>query len=141
MSIFELLATACSGLFAGGAVYISVVQQPAALRAGVAVALAYFPHMYRHAAPMQVALAIAGSIAGVVAWVQGSGLLWLAGALLLGSVIPFTLLRIQPVNDRLFAPGLDPAAPESRELLERWARLHAVRSVASTLAFLLFLCG
>ena len=141
MPIFELLAIACSGLFAGAAAYISVVQQPAALRAGVGVALAYFPHMYRHAAPMQVALAIAGSVSGFVAWIQGAGVLWLAAALLLGSVIPFTLLGIKPVNDRLLASGLDPGAAETRELLQRWARLHAVRSASSTVAFLLFLCG
>ena len=141
MPIFELLAIACSGLFAGAAVYISVVQQPAALRAGIGVALAYFPHMYQHAAPMQVALAIVGSVSGFVAWIQGSGSLWLAGALLLGFVIPFTLLRIKPVNDRLLASGLAPAGPEARDLLQRWTRLHAVRSASSTLAFLLFLCG
>ncbi len=111
------------------------------LQAGIGVALAYFPHMYRHAAPMQVALAIAGSVSGLVAWLQGSGIVWLTGALLLGFVIPFTLLRIKPVNDRLLAPGLDPGVAETRELLQRWGRLHAVRSVSSTLAFLLFLCG
>jgi hypothetical protein len=141
MPVLELLATVCSGIFAGAAIYISVVQQPAAMAAGDGVAVAYFSHMYRRAAPMQAALAVAGSVAGLGAWLSGSGALWLAGALLFGSVAPFTLLVIQSINDRLLAPDLDPASPAARDLLQRWARLHALRSAASALAFLLFLLG
>jgi uncharacterized membrane protein len=139
--MFEFLATACSGIFAGAAIYISVVQHPAATEVGDSMAASFFPPMYRRAAPMQASLALVGSLAGLVGWLSGSGVLWLAGALLLGFVIPFTIIRIKPVNDQLLAPGLDPASPEVPELLRRWGRLHWIRSASSGLAFFLFVIG
>jgi hypothetical protein len=60
------------------------------------------------------------------------------GALLLVANWPYTLLVIMPTNNRLMA--LDPAqaGPESRALVEKWAKLHSVRSargVAATAVF------
>jgi anthrone oxygenase-like protein len=57
----------------------------------------------------------------------------------LGSVIPFTLIVILPTNKRLVSPGLDRRSAEAERLLARWGSLHAVRSVLSTMALLLFL--
>ena len=139
--MFEILAIVCSGTFAGAAVYISLVQHPASLEAGGAMPATFFPPMYRRAAPMQAGLAVVGSLAAFVAWLGGSGFLWLLGALLLGFVVPFTVMVIKPVNDQLLAPDLDPEAPGVPELLERWGRLHRVRSLTSSLAFLLLALG
>jgi hypothetical protein len=75
-------------------------------------------------------------MAGVGAWALGSGVTWLIGALLLGAVIPFTLLIIKPVNDRLLASDLDPHSAEIPVLLARWGTLHWVRSVAGVVSFL-----
>jgi hypothetical protein len=38
---------------------------------------------------------------------------------------------IMPTNNKLLAPGRDLASSETRELLVRWGRLHAVRTVLS----------
>jgi len=43
-----------------------------------------------------------------------------------------------PTNHSLLAPGRDLASPETRVLLERWARLHAVRTVLSLAATALY---
>jgi hypothetical protein len=137
--MLELLATACAGAFAGAALYISVVQHPAVLELGAPTASAFFPLMYRRAAPLQAGLAIVGSIAGACAWIAGAGALCLLGALLLGFVVPFTLLGIKPVNDRLLEPGLDPSAGDVPRLLRRWGILHGVRTASSGAAFLVFL--
>lgn len=139
--LLEAIAVLCSGAFAGAAIYISWVQHPAALRAGGAVPATLFRPMYRRAAPMQAGLALVGSLAGVLAWVSGSGAAWLVGAGLLGFVIPFTLLVIKPINDRLLDPELDPEAAQVPELLRRWGRLHGIRSASSGLAFLCFVLG
>jgi Domain of unknown function (DUF1772) len=53
------------------------------------------------------------------------------------AVVPFTFLAIMPTNQLLLAPGRDLASPETRVLLERWARLHAVRTVLSLAATVL----
>jgi hypothetical protein len=43
-----------------------------------------------------------------------------------------------PTNSRLLDAALDRRSTEAAELLARWARLHAVRSVVGVVAFLLF---
>jgi hypothetical protein len=61
------------------------------------------------------------------------------GGLLLGAVVPFTLIVIFPTNARLLNPALDPRSAEAAELLQTWGRLHAVRSGLSTVACILLL--
>jgi hypothetical protein len=61
------------------------------------------------------------------------------GALLLGAVVPFTLVVILPTNKQLLNPSLDPSDTTTTELLTRWGRLRAVRSVLSSIALVLFL--
>ena len=137
--IAELIAITSSGVFAGAAIYISAVQQPAVLALGPETAVQYFRPMYTRAAPMQASLAVVGSLAAFLAWWTAAGLHWLIGGALLAFVIPFTLFAILPTNDRLKDPTLDPRSIEARELLAHWANLHAVRTIASTAAFLVFL--
>jgi len=133
--ISALVATASAGLFAGAAVYVSAVEHPARLSCGTALALREFAPSYRRGAVMQAALAVVGLLASIAAWWQADRVAFLIGGLLLGSVVPFTLVVIFPTNHRLLAPDLDPDSAESRALLERWGTLHAVRSVLGTLAF------
>ncbi len=135
--MLALLAIVCAGLFAGAAVYITFVEHPARTEAGTAVALAEFAPSYRRATRMQASLAVVGSLAGLGAWLGGAGLAFLAGAVLLGAVVPFTLTVIYPVNDRLLDPALAPDSFEAVELLARWGWLHTVRSVLGTAAFLI----
>jgi uncharacterized membrane protein len=133
--VLELIALLCTGLFAGAAVYVTLVEHPARLECGLAVALTEFRPSYRRAAVMQAALAAIGSLTAVGAWALGRGVAVLVAGLLLGAAIPFTLLVVLPTNKRLLDPALDPHSTEAASLLTRWGRLHAVRSVASTVAF------
>lgn len=131
----EVIAILCAGLFAGAAIYVTLVEHPARLECGTALAATEFGPSYRRATIMQVSLAAVGFLAALVAWARGAGPAVLLGGILLGLVIPFTLIVILPTNKRLLAPTLDRGSPEAAALLERWGRLHAVRSVASGLAF------
>ena len=137
--LFPVLAALCAGIFAGAAIYITAVEHPARLACGPAIALKQFAPSYRRAAIMQASLAVAGCAAGVAAWLQRGNGWFLAGALLLGSVVPFTLLVILPTNRRLLSATLPAEAPEATRLLARWGRLHAVRSLVGAVAFLLLL--
>lgn len=136
--ISEFIATICSGIFAGAAVYITFAQHPAAIKLGTSGAVRFFTPMYARAAPMQASLAVLGTLAALWAWWSVNGWLWLLGAILLAFVVPFTLVVIKPTNDRLKDPALDASSEEARNLLARWSVLHAVRSVAGTLSFLVF---
>jgi hypothetical protein len=59
--------------------------------------------------------------------------------LLLGSLVPFTLIVILPTNTLLLDPALNAHDVEAGRLLARWGRLHAVRTLVSTVAFAMFL--
>lgn len=137
----ELIATIACGLFFGAALYISVVQHPATLEAGVAFAGRFFAPMYRRASVLQVAAAIVGTVGGLVAWWHDAGWEWLVGAALLFAVIPFTLVFMMPINHQLKAPGRGPEAPDTEALLRRWAPLHHVRTALSAVAFVAFAWG
>jgi hypothetical protein len=135
--ILELVALLCTGLFAGAAIYVSLVEHPARLECGPALAIAEFGPSYRRGAVMQASLAVVGCLAAVAGWTQGSATSVLISGLLLGVAVPFTLIAILPTNKRLLDAGLDRGSPEAAALLARWGRLHAVRSVVSGVAFLL----
>ena len=137
--VVGIIATLCAALFCGAAIYINLVEHPARMSCGTRLAFTQWAPSYQRATVMQASLAVLGALAGVAAWALGGSSGWLLGALLIGSVVPFTLLVIMPTNRRLLAPGRDPDARDTRALLEAWGRLHAVRSGLSLLATLLYL--
>jgi len=135
----QIIATLASGIFAGAAVYINFVEQPARLSCGVELALTEWRPSYKRGTLMQAPLAAIGAIAALVSWWSERGLAWLIGGLLLLLIIPFTLVVIFPTNKRLESLELDLRSEEAGILLRRWGRLHAVRSILSVLAFVIFL--
>ncbi len=135
----EFIATLCCGLFAGAAVYINAVEHPARMSCGTEAAVAEWAPSYARAARMQAPLAVVGFVCAIIAWLAGSGVEWLLGGVLLGSVVPFTLLVVMPTNKRLLSADLDKQSDETRQLLSRWNALHFVRTALSIAAFLLFL--
>jgi len=137
--IVTLLATLATGLFTGAAVYVTFVEHPARVTCGSALAVTEFGPSYKRGAVMQAALALVGAGAGIARWGAGGGLGWLVSSVVLGAVVPFTLVVILPTNSRLLDASLDKASPEAEALLARWGRLHAVRSTLSFVAFASFL--
>jgi hypothetical protein len=137
----EIVATLASGIFAGAAVYINFVEQPARLSCGVELAVTEWRPSYRRGTMMQAPLALVGSLAALVSWWFDRGLAWLIGGLLLLFIIPFTLVVILPTNKRLESRELDLRSEEAGRLLRHWGRLHAVRSILSGVAFVIFLLG
>src|SRR5215203_2356513 len=135
----QLIATLCAAIFAGAALYINLVEHPARMSLGTAAALAEWKPAYQRATLMQAPLAIVGLIAAIIAWAMGSGSMWLVGGLLLGTVVPFTLIVAFPTNRQLLDPATAADLPRAHALLSRWNRLHAVRSVLAVAALLIFL--
>jgi hypothetical protein len=133
--LLEALATIFAGLFAGAAVYITLVEHPARLECGTEVALRQFAPSYRRASWMQASLAASGFMTALGASFQKYSVPVLVAGLLLGAVIPFTLLVILPTNQRLLSAAVDRSSQEAAGLLSRWGRLHAVRSVLGVTAF------
>jgi len=136
--VFLIVATLAAGIFAGAAIYVSVVEHPARLSCGTEIAVREFAPSYKRGAIMQASLAIAGCVAGVIGGWSLNDTGSIVAALLLGIIVAFTLIVILPTNKRLLDPALDASGAEAASLLRRWGRLHAVRSVLSVAAFLIF---
>jgi hypothetical protein len=139
LQAFEFIATLCAALFAGAALYINVVEHPVRMGLETRIAALQWGPSYKRATWMQAPLALLSFVSGVVVWLAGAGAGWLVAAVLVGAVVPFTLIGIMPTNHKLLAPGRDLASAETRTLLKRWGSLHAVRTTLSVLATLLYL--
>jgi hypothetical protein len=134
----QFLAVLSTSLFAGAAIYINLVEHPARMGCDTKTAATVWAPSYKRATVMQASLAILGLLAGVAVWLLGGGLMWLLGAVFIGAVVPFTFLAIMPTNHLLLAPGRDLSSSETRVLLERWGKLHGVRSALSLLASVVY---
>jgi Domain of unknown function (DUF1772) len=88
---------------------------------------------------MQATLAALGLLSSVGAWLAGATFWWPVGGVVLGAVIPFTLIVILPTNKQLLSPSLDKRSPQTERLLARWGSLHAVRTAFSGVALILLL--
>lgn len=139
MMIPEILATLACGVFAGAALYINLVEHPARLSCGVALAITEWKPSYKRGAAMQASLALAGSVLALISWWNDKQQVWLLGGALLFAVIPFTLIVILPTNKELQSDDLDVSSARAGLLLRRWNALHAVRSGLAIVAFLIFL--
>ena len=122
------LALVAAGLFAGAALYITIGEQPARLGLDDEALLTEWRPAYKRGTAMQAPLALLGGLLGFLAWWLHGGVGWLLGGLLMIANLPVTLLVIKPVNDRLMATSPSAAGPESRALIERWGRLHGLRT-------------
>src|SRR5437879_697350 len=135
----EFVASLRAAGFAGVAIYMILVDHSARISLDTRAAAVQWAPSYRRATLMQAPLAILSFLAGCTAWFLGGGAAWLIAALLIGAVVPFTLIVIKPTNDKLLAAGRDLASADTRALLERWGRLHAVRSLLSVLSTVVML--
>lgn len=133
------LALTTAAIFTGAAVYLSLCEQPARLKLDDRALLTEWKPSYKNATAMQAPLALLGAALGFAAWWQSGDWRWLAGALVMISAWPYTLLVIKPINDRLMATDPADAGVPVRALIERWGRLHAGRSVIGVLTTILFL--
>jgi hypothetical protein len=134
----KFIATFTAALFAGAALYVNLAEHPARMRLDTRAAAMQWAPSYARATWMQAPLALLSLVAGLGAWRLGGGVGWALAGLLIGAVVPFTLLGVMPTNRALLAPDRDLASMETRALLERWATLHAVRTVLSLAATVLY---
>jgi hypothetical protein len=135
--VMKLLVIVGCGLFFGAALYISLVQHPAALETGSEFAARFFRPMYRRAAVFQASPALVASVAALAAWLRGAGIVWLAPASFMSSVVLFTLFVIKPVNEVLLKGEIVGSEINTRPV--RWGQLHRARTIVSGAAFALCL--
>jgi hypothetical protein len=138
LTIVRFTAVLAAALFAGAAAYITFVEHPARMGCSTEVAATVWAPSYKRATVMQASLACIGSLSGLAAWMLGAGMMWLVASLFIFAVVPVTLAIIFPTNNKLLATGRDLSSPETHELLAKWGRLHAIRTVLGLIAAFMF---
>ena len=133
----QFLATLSTTLFCGAAIYINVAEHASRADVDNRSAAAQWAASYKRATWMQAPLAIIGFLAGIGSWIVDGGPLWLIAALFIGAVVPFTLIFAMPTNKRLLWADRGLTSPDIRDLLDRWGKIHTVRTVLSAVATVL----
>ena len=138
--MLALLALVTAALFTGAAVYVSFAEHPARLQLDDRNALAQWKPAYTRGAIMQAGLAAVSGVAGIAAWYRWMSVWpWLAGGVLMLSIIAYTFAVIWQTNGKLKAT--EEAGPETRALLVKWGQLHMGRTVLGAVALAFFTYG
>jgi hypothetical protein len=128
LMVSQQLALVTAAVFAGAAIYINVVEQPARLQLDPGALLTQWKPSYARGLIMQSSLVIVSGVLGVLVFLGTRDWRWLLGAVLILANWPYTLGVVLPVNKRLEGTQPRSANAETRDLVERWGKLHAVRS-------------
>lgn len=134
-----LIALSLGAAFWGAALYIHVAEHPARMLLDDRNALAHWGPSYARAFNLQGGLAVLSGVAGLFAAADSGQWHWAVGAALMLANWPYTVFGILPLNNRLKAIPPEAAGPEARLMLDRWNRLHAVRTGLSGLALIAYL--
>jgi hypothetical protein len=140
LQTLQIIATLAATLFAGAALYINVAEHPSRMILETRVAVLQWAPSYKRATLLQAPLAMLSFVSGTAAWLLGADVGWFVAACCIGIVVPFTLVVVMPTNRQLLDPGRALAPAETRSLLQKWNKLHAVRTALSLAASIIYVC-
>lgn len=133
------LALIFAAVFSGAAFYINFAEHPARLQLDDRNLLKQWKPSYAAGYVMQATVAVISGVLGLMtAWSTGDWR-WCVGAALILTNWPYTLLGIMPTNTALMAIDDTQAGSHVRDLMKRWDRLHAVRTILGICTTLTYL--
>lgn len=135
--IITALALATASAFTGAAAYVNWCEQPARLALDDASLLKEWKLSYANGTRMQASLALVSGLLGLAAFYFEDRTMAAIGGILMLANWPYTLLVINPTNRQLGAMAGDDAG--AYPLIQKWGRLHAVRTLLGFAGLLAFL--
>ena len=119
-----LFALIFSSAFAGAALYLNLVEQPARLALDDSSMMREWAPSDRRGFALLGGLALLTALAGLAAFAQGSDIRWLLGGLIALASWPYVYFVIVPLNNRLLAAAPGQPAADSREIVTFWGLLE-----------------
>ncbi|KAF9994128.1 hypothetical protein BGZ79_001144 [Entomortierella chlamydospora] len=142
LTVGKSLTVASIGLFAGVALSYNSIIMPALRKISNENALPVWAHSYNIGKKLQVGFIMTSLVTGVSVYSRTENPYYLAGSLIMTSIIPYTLAFIMPVNNTLLSI-LDGKKSDGNieRLLTKWDQLHFGRTLMGVAAFGLVLYG
>jgi len=141
--LLKTTATIFSGVFVGGALYVTLVEQPARMTHDPTTAIIQWKPSFVRAASLQSKLSLLSSASAFGAYfclrnTSADALNWLGCGCMMLSMLPFTLIFIRPLNNQLIETEKCISVKGEgwiTENLKHWGKLHSVRAIVSLGAF------
>jgi len=136
--IWGYVALAFGAAFAGAAIYVSWVEQPARLALDEEALLREWGPSDSRGVALLLAFALAAALAGLVAWSEAQDLRWVYGALVALAIWPYAFFVMAPLNNQILSlKGRDVGA--ARALIRQWGLIELGFAALGVLAVILFL--
>ncbi len=133
-----LIALAFAAAFAGAAIYVNWVEQPARLKLEDQALLSEWGPSDSRGVALLAAFALASAVAGFVAFFASQDVRWVFGALIVISTWPYAFFVMAPLNNQILSlHGADVAA--ARALVRQWGLLESGFAAIGVLAVAMFL--
>ena len=133
-----LIAFALASAFAGMALYVNVVEQPARLGLDDANMVKEWGPSDRRGFALLGGLAVLSALAGLIEYRSLDDVRWLLGALIVLASWPYTYFVIVPLNNRLLANPPGQAGVDSREIVTDWGVLQWGQTLLGLVASAVF---
>ena len=136
--IAGLIALAFAAAFAGAAIYVNWVEQPARLALDDQALLSEWTPSDRRGVALLAAFALAAALAAFIAYFETEDIRWVFGALIIISSWPYAFFVMAPLNNQILSlRGHDVAA--ARALVRQWGMVEAGFAAIGALAVAMFL--
>jgi Domain of unknown function (DUF1772) len=133
-----LIALAFAAAFAGAAIYVIWVEQPARLALDEEALLSEWTPSDRRGVALLAAFALAASVAGFIAYFESEDVRWVFGALLIISSWPYAFFVMAPLNNQILSlRGKDVGA--AKALVRQWGMVESGFAAIGVLAVAMFL--
>lgn len=139
--MLAVTALTLAALFSGAAFYVLFAEHPARGKLPPEAQLVQWKPAYANGTLMQAPLAAFAGLAGLAVWFRWGDLFFLGGGLLMWGAIAYTFAVMWPLNNRLNATPPEAAGAETVQMLGRWGRFHAVRTLIGLAATAIYAAG